>query len=165
LEAGLEEVRASPRDHGSLKLIVARPAENERTVLESATLDTTEGLIGDYWQGDDPRTQLTVMNARVAALVARRPERRPLAGDQLYVDLDLGVENLPPGTRLALGDAVIAVSDIPHIGCGKFLKRFGVDAQKFVNSVAGRELGLRGINARVIVGGTVRVGDSVTKQR
>jgi hypothetical protein len=163
LEAGIDQIRRSPREHGSLELIVARRAEGEREPLESGTLDETVGLIGDRWSDSDPRTQLTLMNARVAALVAIDPERRALAGDQLYVDLDLGGENLPPGTRLSVGEAVIEVTDVPHTGCGKFIKRFGVAAQKFVNSPVGRELNLRGINARVISGGEVRVGDTIAK--
>jgi hypothetical protein len=172
LEAGLDEIRLSPRDHGRIELIVRRPADNERELLESATLDTALGMVGDCWLDDqrgagggdpDPRTQLTVMNARAAALVAVDPERRALAGDQLFVDLDLGVDNLPAGTRLQIGDAVIEVTDVPHTGCGKFIARFGIDAQKFVNSAVGRELNLRGINARVIAGGEVRVGDTLAK--
>ena len=163
LQAGLEQIRRSPRDRGSVELIVARPAEGERELLEVGTLDETVGLIGDRWSDSDPRTQLTLTNARVVALVAIDPDRRALAGDQLYVDLDLGGENLPPGTRLSVGEAVIEVTDVPHTGCGKFIKRFGVDAQKFVNSPAGRELNLRGINARVITGGEVRVGDTIAK--
>ena len=163
LEAGLEQIRRSPRDRGSLELIVARPAEGERELLEIGMLDETVGLIGDRWSDGDPRTQLTLTNARAVALVAIDPDRRALAGDQLYVDLNLGGENLPPGTRLSVGEAVIEVTDVPHTGCGKFIKRFGVDAQKFVNSPAGRELNLRGVNARVLTGGEVRVGDTIAK--
>jgi MOSC domain-containing protein YiiM len=168
LEAGLDEIRASPRDRGRLELIVARTGLAERDVLETGRLDENIGLVGDYWRSSqrrpDPRTMLTVMNARAVALVAgEHPERRPLAGDQLYVDLDLSADNLPPGTRLAIGEAVIEVTDVPHRGCGKFIARFGMGAQKFVNSPAGRELNLRGINTRVIVGGTVSVGDTVTR--
>ncbi len=162
-EAGLELIRRSPPDHGSLELIVARPAPGERELLEIGTLDEAEGLVGDCWRDEDPRTQLTLMNARAIAVVASDPDRRALAGDQLYVDLDIGGENLPPGTRLSIGGAVIEVTDVPHTGCGKFIRRFGVEAQKFVNSPAGRELNLRGINARVITGGEIRVGDTITK--
>ncbi len=107
--------------------------------------------------------QLNVMNARVVALVAVDPDRRALAGDQLYVDLDLSVDNLPPGTRLALGSAVIEVTDQPHKGCAKFSTRFGVEALRFVNSEEGRARRLRGLNAKVVVGGTVRVGDPIEK--
>ncbi len=103
------------------------------------------------------------MNARAASLVAGDPERRALAGDQLYVDLDLSERNVPPGTRLRVGSALLEVTALPHRGCGKFTARFGVDAAKFVNSAVGRELNLRGINARVLEGGTVRVGDLAEK--
>jgi MOSC domain-containing protein YiiM len=167
LELGLPEIRRSPAAAGRVELIVRRPTEEEREVLAEATLDPAVGVVGDYWHvnGDggapDPATQVTLMNARAAALIARTPERWPLAGDQLYVDLDLSGANLPPGTRLHLGSAVLEVSAIPHTGCGKFVRRFGVDAMKFVNSAIGRELNLRGINARVVTGGTVRTGDAI----
>jgi MOSC domain-containing protein YiiM len=163
LESGLAEIRRSPAAAGTVALIVRRPAAGEREVLAEAVLDPVQGLVGDYWhgQGSDPDTQLTLMNARVAAIVARVPDRWPLAGDQLYVDLDLSGANLPPGTRLKLGTAVIEVTAEPHRGCGKFIRRFGVDAMRFVNSGVGRELNLRGINARIVGGGTVRTGDAI----
>lgn len=168
LEAGLEHIRRSPPDEGPIELIVRRPDHGERELLEVATLDTEVGLVGDNWlwkhgEKRKPRAQLTLMNVRAAALIAVDPERRALAGDQLYVDLDLSADNLPPGTRLTLGGAVIEVTDLPHTGCGKFIRRFGIDAQKFCNSPAGRSLNVRGINARVLTGGDVRLGDSVTK--
>jgi hypothetical protein len=173
LEAGLDDVRRSPKDGGRVELIVRRPAVGERELLEEATLDTSDGLVGDTWrtrgsrQTEDgsahPEMQLTLMNARAAALVAGEDDRRPLAGDQLFVDLDLSVDNLPPGTRLAAGSAVIEVTGVPHRGCGKFASRFGVDALRFVNSAVGRELNLRGVNAKVVAGGVVRRGEPVQK--
>jgi hypothetical protein len=173
LELGLPEIRRSPRETGTIELIARRPAENERQVLAEAELDPVKGLLGDSWRirgsratedgSAHPDLQLTLMNARVAALVAGARDRWPLAGDQLYVDIDLSGANLPPGTRLELGSAVIEITEVPHTGCGKFSRRFGTDAMKFVNSGVGRELSLRGVNARIVTGGTVRVGDTIRK--
>lgn len=173
LEAGLDEVRRSPADHGVLKLIVRRPQVDAREVLTEARLDLVEGLVGDSWRhrrssrtpdgSPHPEMQLNVMNARAAALVSQDDTRWALAGDQLYVDLDLSAANLPPGTQLAIGTAVIEVTPEPHTGCGKFVARFGVEAMKFVNSAVGRELRLRGMNARVVEPGTIRVGDIARK--
>jgi hypothetical protein len=173
LMAGLDEIRRAPSDHGVLKLIVRRPATEQREVLTEGTLDAAQGLVGDNWfaRGNrhtadgraDPEMQLTIMNARVIGLVAQDPERWPLAGDQLYIDMDLSPENLPPGTRLSIGSAVIEVTAPPHTGCKKFVARFGKDAMVFVNSGVGRQLNLRGINAKVVQGGTIRTHDVAQK--
>jgi hypothetical protein len=163
LEAGLAEIERSPREHGTLALIVCRPSRGERIVLESAELDVDEGLVGDRWATGkrDRGSQLAIMNARAIALIARSRDRWPLAGDQLYIDLDLSLEHLPPGTRIAVGAAEIEVSPEPHMGCKLFRNRYGADAQRFVNSTIGRALQLRGINAWVAKNGTVRTGDAV----
>ena len=173
LEAGMERVRLSPKDEGVLELIVRRPRVDEREVLEEGRLDLVEGLVGDSWKergssrtpdgSPHPDMQLNVMNSRVLALVAQDRERWRLSGDQLIVDLDLSDENLPPGTRLSLGSAVIEVTEQPHTGCHKFVARFGLDAMRFVNSDAGRRLRLRGLNARVVRPGVIRTGDVVRK--
>jgi MOSC domain-containing protein YiiM len=165
LEAGLDDIRKSPTDLGTLELIVARPAEDARRVLSEGQIDLETGLVGDDWRrrDSDRERQVTVMNARAVALVAQSRERWPLAGDQLYVDLDLSDENLPPGSRLAIGEAVLEVSSAPHRGCKKFAARYGLDALRFVNSEVGYALHLRGINTRVITPGTIRTGDTVRK--
>ena len=173
LEAGLAEVRRAPKDSGLVRLIVRRPAVDEREVLDEAVLDPAVGLRGDTWgerassrtpdRSPHPDMQLTLMNARATALVACSPDRWPLAGDQLYVDFDLSVDNLPPGSRLRVGEAVVEMSVQPHTGCAKFRARFGEDALRFVNSDTGRQLRLRGANARVVVAGAVRPGDPVEK--
>jgi hypothetical protein len=173
LQAGLDEIRRSPKDEGVLKLIVRRPASNEREVLEECELHPSEGLVGDSWKkrsssrtsdgSPHPDMQLNIMNARAIALVAQAKDRWQLAGDQLYIDIDLSAENMPPGTRLALGSAVIEVTAQPHTGCKKFVARFGLDAMKFVNSPLGKQLHLRGINARVVQPGVIRVGSVVKK--
>ena len=174
LEAELDRIRNAPADEGVVELIVRRPAEGEREVLQEGVLDPGEGLVGDRWsahrssrtQDGSPNrdTQLTLMSARVVDLVAAGDRQRwPLAGDQLYVDLDLSVENLPAGTRLALGSAVIEVTPEPHTGCAKFVARFGKDAHRFVNAKQHRHLRLRGLNAKVVEPGTVSRGDAISK--
>ena len=173
LEAGLDDILASPKDEGRLELIVRRPAVDARESVSEGHLDVAGGLVGDNWleRGSrhmpdgaaDPEMQLNIMNARVVQLVAGDVARRELAGDQLYVDLDLSGENLPVGTRLSVGDAVIEVTEPPHTGCKKFAARFGVDAMVFVNSGLGKKLNFRGINARVVESGDIRVGDTMRK--
>ena len=173
LEAGLARILEAPKEEGRLELIARRPAVDEREVVEVGELDLAVGLVGDSWsrRGSSrtadgtahPDMQLNVMSARVIDLLAQERDRWALAGDQLYVDLDLSEENLPAGTRLAIGTAVIEVTDQPHTGCGKFVERFGRDAMKFVNSPLGRRLHLRGINARVVRPGTIRVGNAVQR--
>jgi len=175
LEAGLAEVLRAPRERGRLEAIARRPAVDARELLDAAELELADGLVGDGWLARGSRhtadrsaeraRQVTVMNARLASLVAGGPDRArwALAGDQLYVDLDLGVENLPAGSRLAVGAAVLEVSEAPHLGCGKFAARFGRDALRFVNSPEGRAHRLRGLNARIVVPGRARVGDEVAK--
>jgi len=173
LEAGLDLIRRSPQDEGRVQLIVRRPQTGERDILQEGQLDMAEGLIGDNWRArgssgtadgsPHPDMQLTIMNARAAALVAQHPERWQLAGDQLFIDMDISVHNLPPGTRLALGSAVVEVTPQPHTGCKKFVARFGLDAMNFVNSAVGKELRLRGLNAKVIQPGAIRIGEIVRK--
>jgi hypothetical protein len=175
LAAGLEEVRRAPANVGRVELIVRRPVEDQREVLDEAEIDLAEGVVGDTWRtrgsssrrdgSANTKTQVTLMNARAARLVAGPQDRWALAGDQLYVDLDLSVDNLPPGTRLAIGAAELEVSDLPHRGCSKFSARFGLEALRFVNSPDGRRLNLRGINTRVTRAGVVRIGDPVVVVR
>jgi MOSC domain-containing protein len=173
LVAGLDSIRGSPTDRGVVELIVRRPTIGGREVLEEGFVDEAHGLVGDSWSvrgssrtSDGPAqtdTQLNIMNSRVIALVARDRARWPLAGDQLYVDFDLSEANIPPGTRLAVGTAVVEISAKPHTGCRKFLDRFGSDATRFVNSPVGRALRLRGVNARVVQAGSIRLGDVISK--
>jgi hypothetical protein len=173
LEQGLETIRQSPQDEGALRLIVRRPDVDQRESIAMGHLDTSEGLVGDNWKtrgsrhmpdgAADPDMQLNIMNSRVAELVADGLERRELAGDQLYLDMDLSTENLPPGTRLAVGEAIVEVTDPPHTGCKKFAVRFGKDAVVFVNSGFGKTQNFRGICAKVIQSGDVKTGDVARK--
>lgn len=170
IDPRLDVVRQAPADHGRLELIVRRPAEGAREVLETARLDLELGLVGDRWATRDVQStpaylaaQLTVMSTRVLAAIEPDRDRWPLAGDQLCVDLDLGVDNLPAGSRLAIGGAVIEITDAPHTGCAKFGARFGSEAVRWVNSPTGRANRLRGLNARVVVPGGIRVGDLIRK--
>jgi|SRR4030095_9763305 hypothetical protein len=173
LEAALDHLRQTPKDNGLLELIVSRPAVEQREVLEEAQLDLVNGLIGDNWNvrpssrtadsSPHPDMQINIMSSRVVALVAQEKDRWQLAGDQLFIDMDLSKDNLPAGSRLALGSAVIEVTSPPHTGCHKFVARFGRDAMMFVNSPVGKQLCLRGINARVVQAGTIRVGQTAKK--
>ncbi|WP_208028819.1 MOSC domain-containing protein [Rhabdothermincola sediminis] len=168
----LERIRQAPADHGIVELVVRRPAVDQREVLDEAQLDIASGLVGDSWstrsssrrpEGPDPDRQLTLVSARVMELLAGPRDRWPEAGDQLYVDLDLSEANLPPGSRLAIGETLIEITAQPHRGCAKFSRRFGADAVRLVNSPIGCALRLRGVNARVVRGGAIRRGDTISK--
>jgi len=172
LDAGVDHVRASPSDAGTVEMIVRRPEVGEREVLDEAELLVGEGVRGDNYlargstQTDDgaahPEAQLNVMNSRALDLVAGGDRGRwSLAGDQLLVDLDLSVENLPVGTRLSLGTAVIEIAAKPHNGCAKFAARFGQDAARWVNR--DKHERRRGLNAIVVQPGVVRAGDVIKK--
>lgn len=178
LTAALDEIRRSPADDGVLAMIVRRPAPGERELLAAAELSPAEGVVGDSWNqrpssrttdgAPHPHMQLNVMNWRAVSAVADTDEQRALAGDQLYVDLDLSAANLPAWTKLAVGHerggtAVIEITDQPHTGCAKFTQRFGLAAHRWVNSPDGKQLNLRGVNARVVTPGEVRVGDRVRR--
>jgi hypothetical protein len=174
LESGLAHVDAAPADKGTVELVVRRPAVDAREILDAGELDPERGLVGDGWLARGSRrtpdgrarlaTQLTLTSARVMRLVAGDdPARWALAGDQLYVDLDLGAANLPPGTRLAVGSAVIEITDDPHHGCAKYAKRFGQDAVRFLSAKEHEARQLRGVHARILRGGVVRRGDAIAK--
>ena len=173
LEAGFGHVLQSPKDEGSLVRIVRRPDVDQREVIEEGELDVDLGLVGDNWKvrpnpttsdgKADPVAQITIINARLLALLAGPEERWQLAGDQLLIDLDMSIENLPPGTRLRIGSAVIEISEKPHTGCAKFAARFGQDALRFISTPEGRARRLRGVNTRVVQSGAIRAGDVAVK--
>jgi hypothetical protein len=174
LETSLEHLRAAPGDAGTLQMVVRRPDHGVREILAEGVLDEADGLVGDNWltratsraiaDGRHLDAMVTVMNARMAELLGDTDDTRALAGDQLYVDLDISHDNLPAGSRLAIGEAaVIEVTAKPHAGCKKFLARFGPGVLAFVNSELGTRMRLRGLNARVVRGGAVRPGDVVRR--
>lgn len=173
IEQSLAELGASPENNGMLELIVCRPEIDERKILETGELNTEIGLVGDNWKvrktsytadGQiNPLTQITIMNSRIIQAISQDPSRWAIAGDQLFVDLDLSSENLPAGQKLAIGTAILEVSEMPHTGCGKFTERFGSGATHFINSKEGRAKRRRGLNARVIQAGTIHTGDTVRK--
>ncbi|CAN5191429.1 hypothetical protein BH20ACI2_BH20ACI2_07650 [soil metagenome] len=173
IDAGIGGVLEDPKETGRLELIVCRPAVGKREILPTGYLDSEQGLIGDNWlkRGSSrtsngrghPEMQLTIMNYRFAMLIAGSPHRVPFAGDQLFVDLNLSGENLPPGSHLLIGSTAVEVTAIPHLGCKNFVERFGLDAMRFANSDFGRKHHLRGINARVIESGPIKQGDAVRR--
>lgn len=174
LESHLDDLRTAPRGEGTLTLVVRRPAHAVREVLHEGVLDEAAGLVGDNWlaratsravaQGRHLDAMVTVMSSRMVDVLADTEHEQVMAGDQLYVDLDLSHDHLPAGTRIAIGDrAVLEVTAKPHAGCKKFLARFGPHAVAFVNSEEGTRLRLRGLNARVVTGGVVRPGDGVRR--
>ena len=173
LQEGLSEILRSPQDRGALRAIVIRPKIDARLSLQQCELSPEGGVHGDNWANGcwmslpdgrpHPDVQVTIMNARTIALIAQDEARWRLAGDNLFVDLDLSAGNLPPGTRLSIGSALLEITAVPHKGCKKFAERYGVDATRFVNSREGLRLHLRGIYARIVERGVVRVGDAVAK--
>ena len=170
LDARLPELRALDTEHGTLELIVVRPSEGERETPETAEITIEDGLVGDRWgpyvEADGSlgrEAQLTIASTHLLGLISE-PERWPLAGDNLLVDMGLNTESLPPGTRLAIGGTVVVqISELPHTGCAKFSARFGSDALKFINSPEGRQLRLRGVNAKVLAPGTIATGDTIRR--
>ncbi len=173
LEAALDRILASPSDGGSLDMISARPAVGERKQLEEATLDDQQGLVGDNWKdrsstrtpdgSANPDAQLTIINSRLVDAVSGSKSRWELAGDQLVIDIDLSHDNLPVGSRLKIGSAIVELTAEPHTGCAKFASRFGHAALRFVSGPEAMQQRRRGANAKIVKSGTVRIGDVATK--
>ena len=171
----MDHIRQSPADSGPLRMIVQRPDVDQRKVVAEGALDVAAGLVGDSWQargstrtpdgGPNLDAQVTIINARLIALIALTEDRWPLAGDQLVIDLDMSMDNLPTGTQISIGSAVVEISEEPHTGCSKFAQRFGHDALRFISTPTGQGLRLRGVNTRVIQSGPIRIGDTATKRQ
>lgn len=170
LETILEDVRNSPTEVGKILLIAVRPANGERLVVDQARMSTETGLEGDNWldrsadkDNVSRHNQLTLMNSRFADAITPDGKGWELAGDQLYVDFDISLENAPAGTLLQVGGATIRISEEPHTGCAKFVRRFGREMLKMTQTDVGKDLRLRGVNASVIESGTVCTGDSIRR--
>jgi MOSC domain-containing protein YiiM len=168
LEALWAAAPPPPRERGSVRLLCVRRAPSEHETPESVEVTVDEGLVGDRWSrradhDPDPDSQVTLMMANVAELVAAGVQPLHEAGDNILVDYDISAENLPVGSRLRIGGVVLEVSAAPHTGCSKFAGRFGTDALRWTNSPRWPERRLRGMNCRVISGGTVRLGDAVER--
>lgn len=173
LESGLDEIKASPKDNGILEMIVRRPETETREIIKSGAISVTNGLEGDNWKARgssstpdksaDPEAQITLMNSRVIQLLAGDKEHWQWAGDQLFVNMDLSIENLPPHSQLQIGSVILEISAKPHTGCKKFSGRFGVDALAFISTPLGKSLRMRGVNAKVIQAGEIKVGDVLKK--
>ncbi len=163
----------SPKDGGVVRGIVVRPATDEREELQEARLSPEGGVEGDRWASTaqrklkdgrlNPDVQVTLTNARLIELLAKERSRWSLSGDQIYVDMDLSMENLQPGQRLAIGSTVLEISEVPHRGCSKYRSRFGQAGFDLVDSARGRELRFRGVYAQIVKEGTVGVGDQIHK--
>ncbi len=173
LQAGLPQILESPQDDGVLEAIVIRPAPGQRRELEACDISVAGGTHGDHWaegcwkSTEDgkphPDVQICIMNARCIAHIAGARERWALAGDNLFIDLDISPENLPPGQRLRIGTAVIEITAVKHAACASFAERYGKSAAVFVNARKGSALRLRGVYARVVEDGRVAAEDRVVK--
>ena len=173
IQAGMPNINQSPSDNGTLELIVIRPESDTRRVLGQVQLSQEGGVHGDRWAKESwkklpdgrphPDVQVALTNARLVDLLSQTKDQWSWAGDNLFVDLDLSAENLPPGAKLSIGDTILEVTAEPHNGCKKYAQRFGKDAIRFINSPEGKKLHLRGIYARVVQAGTIRVGDAISK--
>jgi hypothetical protein len=173
LELGVDEIKASPKDNGVLQMIVRRPKTETREIINAGEINLENGLEGDNWKARgssampdgsaDPEAQITLMNSRVIQLLAGDKENWQWAGDQLYVDMDISIDNLPPHSRIQIGSVILEISAKPHTGCKKFSGRFGIEALEFISTPLGKALRMRGVNAKVIQGGEIKVGDVVKK--
>ncbi|MEM7334639.1 MAG: MOSC domain-containing protein [Chloroflexota bacterium] len=173
LNEGIPVILESPKNNGRIDLITIRPATNERVLKDEVEISIENGVEGDNWKtrgsnsmpdkSSNPEAKITIMNSRVIKHITQSDSGWEWAGDQFFVEMDLSEENLPAGQQLQLGTAVLEVSAVPHTGCAKFVARFGKDAHKFVNNQYGRSQRFRGVNLKVIKGGTVKVGDTAQK--
>lgn len=173
IDQRLSSVLDSPKDQGTVEMIVVRPFKNQRKTLIHVLFSPEAGVTGDNWKTQcwkklndgqsDPDVQVAIMNARMIDMLTDDKAHWPLAGDQLFVDFDLSVTNLSPGDQLQIGDAVLQITAEPHRGCSKFKQRFGELAMHCVNSAQGDAHRLRGIYAKIISAGNVSVGDVIHK--
>jgi MOSC domain-containing protein YiiM len=171
LEAAWTSEPPAPRDDGSVRLICVRKGGGIHETPGEIEITAHHGLQGDRWSQRDPHadpdgaTAVTLMNVFVAELVGDGEQPLDAAGDNLLIDLDIGTDALPPGSRLTIGEAVLRVSEQPHTGCSTFRDKFGLDALRWVSTPDGRARRLRGVNCSVVRAGIVRVGDPIAVQR
>jgi len=173
LELGIDEIKSSPKDSGVLEMIVRRPETETREIINSVEINLENGLAGDNWKARgsthtsdhsaDPETQITLMNTRVIQLLSGDKENWGWAGDQLFVDMDLSMDNLPPHSQIQIGSVILEISAKPHTGCKKFSGRYGIEALEFISTPLGKSLRMRGVNAKVIQSGDIQVGDVIKK--
>jgi MOSC domain-containing protein YiiM len=163
LEDGLAALPPPPRDRGRVTLIVRRRADGVRETPARVELTRERGVPGDRWQRlqpDAPQMQLAVMQQDLAELIANG-QPLSLFGDNLFVDLDLSAANLPFGSQIRVGSAIVEMTPEPHDGCHKFAGRFGNDALRFVATKATRAENRRGVYWTTIEAGEVAVGDEL----
>jgi hypothetical protein len=173
LEAALPSVLAAPGGAGLVRLLCTRPQPNARAFPEVLTLSRGKGATGDYhparpWLrlpdgSPDPRIEVSIMPWRVLDLVWRERDRVAHPGDNIAVDMTLAEADLPAGTRLAAGTAILRVSDVPNDGCAKWKVRYGKAAHDWITTPDHLRLRLRGLYAAIEQDGEVRIGDTLRR--
>jgi hypothetical protein len=162
----LEQLPAAPLDAGKVDLMVARGDQGERILHRHAIL-TSGGMPGDRWSSSSkygPEFQLATTRTDFARVVANG-QPLELHGDNLFLTLDLSTRNLPTGSLLRVGEALLRVTPQAHNGCKKWVQRFGLACMKFNLEPEYQEHHLRGIYLQVVEPGRVALDDRVVVLR